>query len=380
MRMKFVLALTMTLVAIGFSGGQVQAATYITLTGQVLDSKGNPVQPPSTAVAKVASGEVTGNLDSQGRYSINVPAGAGFDLTFVLYEQGSIIDSGKTFEVNRANPGFSNWTTKVSPQQEDKVINFKLPSFVQLDVKVTDAQNLLLSNSLVYMLDGNQNHNTYSLGGYSWTGIQRFSSASWFISRTGSFVFQVYPTDDFKGFAYWQVLNLDQPLQGVSVINSPAFPILNNKSVQLCLPINFGSTKSTPDSCLDNQVAAERVAKDELKKKELAALEDEKLRDFESVKADYERMMQRITELKAKYPNNSSLLGMESKMMKLPIVFGKELTTAKYNIESVNKWLDGNEKVWAKTAKSTISCVKGKLVKKVTAINPRCPSGYKVKS
>jgi len=26
---------------------------------------------------------------------------------------------------------------------------------------------------------------------------------------------------------------------------------------------------------------------------------------------------------------------------------------------------------------ATISCVKGKIVKKVTAINPKCPTGYK---
>jgi len=29
--------------------------------------------------------------------------------------------------------------------------------------------------------------------------------------------------------------------------------------------------------------------------------------------------------------------------------------------------------------KVTITCVKGKLTKKVTAINPKCPSGYKKK-
>jgi len=29
--------------------------------------------------------------------------------------------------------------------------------------------------------------------------------------------------------------------------------------------------------------------------------------------------------------------------------------------------------------KVTITCTKGKLIKKVTAIKPKCPSGYKVK-
>jgi hypothetical protein len=28
-------------------------------------------------------------------------------------------------------------------------------------------------------------------------------------------------------------------------------------------------------------------------------------------------------------------------------------------------------------SKVTINCVKGKLTKKVTAVNPKCPSGYK---
>ena len=30
--------------------------------------------------------------------------------------------------------------------------------------------------------------------------------------------------------------------------------------------------------------------------------------------------------------------------------------------------------------KSTITCVKGKLVKKITAVSPKCPAGYKKKA
>jgi hypothetical protein len=33
----------------------------------------------------------------------------------------------------------------------------------------------------------------------------------------------------------------------------------------------------------------------------------------------------------------------------------------------------------ASAKKSTITCVKGKLTKKVTAVKPKCPVGYKVK-
>jgi membrane-associated HD superfamily phosphohydrolase len=99
--------------------------------------------------------------------------------------------------------------------------------------------------------------------------------------------------------------------------------------------------------------------------------------DFDAVQVDYQKMMKRISDLKIKYPNNSSLTGIEEKMRNLPIVLGKDLNTAKYNIASVNKSLDISEKVWAATQKTTISCIKGKAVKKVTGINPKCPAGYK---
>ena len=102
--------------------------------------------------------------------------------------------------------------------------------------------------------------------------------------------------------------------------------------------------------------------------------------EFDTVKNDHETMMLRIANLKIKYPNNSNLIGMEAKMLTLPIILGKDLSTAKYNIVSVNKWLDGNEKVWEKTQKKTITCIKGKLTKKVTGLNLKCPKGYKVKA
>jgi hypothetical protein len=36
-------------------------------------------------------------------------------------------------------------------------------------------------------------------------------------------------------------------------------------------------------------------------------------------------------------------------------------------------------KAAATAKKTTITCIKGKLTKKVTAVNPKCPSGYKKK-
>jgi len=36
-------------------------------------------------------------------------------------------------------------------------------------------------------------------------------------------------------------------------------------------------------------------------------------------------------------------------------------------------------KVEAEAKKKTITCIKGKLIKKVTGTNPKCPVGYKLK-
>jgi hypothetical protein len=56
---------------------------------------------------------------------------------------------------------------------------------------------------------------------------------------------------------------------------------------------------------------------------------------------------------------------------------------AKLAAEKVAAELKAKEEAAAKAAiankKSTILCVKGKLTKKVTALKPKCPSGYKLK-
>ena len=83
--------------------------------------------------------------------------------------------------------------------------------------------------------------------------------------------------------------------------------------------------------------------------------------------------------MKSIFPFTSSLLGMETKMKNLPITLGEDLTSARTNISNVNTWLDTNKKIWEKTQKMSITCVKGKLIKKVTAVKPKCPSGYKLK-
>ena len=125
------------------------------------------------------------------------------------------------------------------------------------------------------------------------------------------------------------------------------------------------------------KAAADRAAAD----RAAAELAAQKLQrdDFNSAMEDYQKLLLRIYNLKIKYPRASNLVGIEEKMLRMPISLGIDLSTAKYNIQSVNASLDASEKVWEKTQKTTITCIKGKLTKKVTAVKPVCPAGYKKK-
>jgi hypothetical protein len=125
------------------------------------------------------------------------------------------------------------------------------------------------------------------------------------------------------------------------------------------------------------KAAADRAAAD----RAAAELAAQKLQrdDFNSAMEDYQKLLLRIYNLKIKYPRASNLVGIEEKMLRMTISLGIDLSTAKYNIQSVNASLDASEKVWEKTQKTTITCVKGKLTKKVTAVKPVCPAGYKKK-
>jgi len=135
--------------------------------------------------------------------------------------------------------------------------------------------------------------------------------------------------------------------------------------------------KAAAEKAAAEKAAAEKAAAD----KAAADLAAQKLLqdDFNLVMQDYQKLLLRIDSLKVKYPRVSLLSGIEKKIRSLPIILGNDLSTAKSNIRSANASLDLSVKVWKKTQNVTITCVKGKSVKKVTAINPVCPSGYKKK-
>lgn len=102
-------------------------------------------------------------------------------------------------------------------------------------------------------------------------------------------------------------------------------------------------------------------------------------RDFAITQGDAERLLLRLTSLKKLFPFTKEISDLEKKFKSLPLVLGSDLTTIKSNISSINLKLDSSEKIWAKTQKMSLVCVKGKLQKVIVAVQPKCPTGYKKK-
>ena len=131
----------------------------------------------------------------------------------------------------------------------------------------------------------------------------------------------------------------------------------------------------TSDAVSDAKLAADKVLATPEKLNTISASND-----YELVMADYKKLMIRLKSLKQKYINNTALLAMEKKMLKLPIGSEDNLSTAIYNIESVNKKIDSSIKVWSQIYLTKIECVRANTIKKIVAKNPKCPMGFKIKT
>jgi hypothetical protein len=102
-------------------------------------------------------------------------------------------------------------------------------------------------------------------------------------------------------------------------------------------------------------------------------------RNFAITLGDADRLLLRLASLKKLFPFTKEISDLEKKFKSLPLVLGSDLTTIKSNISSINLKLDSSEKIWAKTQKMSLVCVKGKLQKVIVEVQPKCPTGYKKK-
>ena len=205
--------------------------------------------------------------------------------------------------------------------------------------------------------------------------------------------FRSYPATSCQGDSGGPIYQqLDNELLLIGVINGPWYVDLKSRcSLETINPQNIQQDKLykysvyiplyTPDAVSDAKLAAEKVLASTTKPIATPTpIATTPIMDYDTVISDYKEMMDRIATLKQRYVNNAQLLAMEKKMLNLPIGSGDNLSTAIYNIRSVNKKLTTSIKVWDQIYITKIECVMGNKTKKISAKNPKCPKGYKVKA
>ena len=148
-------------------------------------------------------------------------------------------------------------------------------------------------------------------------------------------------------------------------------------ALRLRIQQNEAKAKAEAEAKAKAEVEAKAKAEAEAK----AKAEVEARAAYDSVLAEYEEVLRRVETLVGKLPKEKSLVAALAKLKSLSISSGADLTKAKDQIMDAKATSSFYEMVLFQAAKSptTITCVKGKLTKKVTAVNPKCPKGYKKK-
>jgi membrane protein involved in colicin uptake len=121
-----------------------------------------------------------------------------------------------------------------------------------------------------------------------------------------------------------------------------------------------------PNSKLRDMLKTAEKIVEEDKKREFAAAEEVRL--AAELKARQESEARAVAELKAKQEADAKAAAELKVKLEAEAMAAAELK-AKQEAEAKA----------AALKKTTITCVKGKLTKKVTAVKPKCPSGYKLK-
>jgi len=96
------------------------------------------------------------------------------------------------------------------------------------------------------------------------------------------------------------------------------------------------------------------------------------------VASSKEILAQRIRNLIKKYPSDKQIDALDRYLSDKGIVNEANYNTFEVEIYRISRDIDALEERWLNT-RTTITCVKGKLTKKLTAVKPKCPKGYKLK-
>ena len=242
---KIALFLSLILGFTSIAVGVAKAETYVKFTGTIRFASGlNSPERTSVLVQGENGLSISTKVLNDGTYQLVFPARKkvkiflsywGLQVDEILLEKRTIPDVQ-----------VSNWETEVSALQ-DRSIDFTFPAPFKLSVKVVDAQNNLVSDSLVRPRNYDSKlMSIVNTNGDLWTGSQNWSGeqGGGLISKNGEFEIWTYPFINFGG--------IEVQVKGTTnlVSRSVPFPLTSNTSVKYCLPINFSASRTLPADCL----------------------------------------------------------------------------------------------------------------------------------
>lgn len=309
-----------------------QAVDYVRVSGSVVNNSGLPITNLSIgffANENLDGAPITIVEVKNGTYNVVVPKSSPLGIAFMF----TSIDF------------FAGWkTTKTFGS--DTSLNFSIPSPSSVSGRVVDAQGKSVGSISARLDVFNDPFDGHALSqdGIIWKGYaQRHNMNS---DEQGNFKVYSYSTNQIS---FLRKLLIVSRANTFSYWESAGFLVSNDSNVVVCIPINFGSTLSLDKNCMEDKAVFDRRISKERADAEAKA------------KADAEAKAKQEAEAKA-----SAEAAAKAEAGRL----------AKIEADRVAAELKAKT---AATKKTTIICVKGKLTKKVTAVKPKCPPGYKVK-
>lgn len=341
------LAIPMLLASISPSN----AVEYVRVSGIVVNDSGLPISSLSIGFwsnENLSGAPISLSEVKSGNYSAIVPKSESLGIA-LMFTSGDFFAGWKTARIFESDSSFDLY----------------IPTPFQIVGQVSDAKGESLGKVNVRLDDSNDPFDSYAISkdNLNWKGyVQRHTAIS---DDKGNFRVYSYSTNLIK---YNRKLGVVSPTNAFTYWESSGFLVSSDISLTICIPINFGASLTLEKNCMEDKTAYElRIRKEKI---ELAK------KDLILVMEDYQKLMNRITNLQTKYPFEKTLSDTKVKLSKVTLVEGADFTFTRVYFKNLNVQLDKSEILWAKTQKTSISCVKGKLIKKVTGIKPKCPTGY----
>jgi hypothetical protein len=316
-----------------FTGVQTEAAnsaTFAEYSGKIINFDGTPFKR-----GEAQCDQSKASLSStDGTYKIicDTSGTIKFTLYNFEYERGCVLGSSDSKSVSQAivyvNLKNVSGTT----------LSVTMPAPITISLTVVDAQDkpitgyyLVSRKGVVTSGDEGFIFEFTTPAGIQLTGSQNIHFGCQFATKSNPVVFALFP-GAFLGSLTVNADSNKTAIEQRGMTNSGPIYGFNSQSIKMCIPVNFGTSLSLPADCYDGKAVMDSVLKAERDK---AAAERAALEKVARDKAALDRAAEAER-----------------------VAAQKAATMAK---------------------KTTVTCVKGKVSKKVTSVKPKCPSGFKIK-